>query len=368
MVMKTKSQIGGKVDVCLVFAAESFPSHMIADLKMVLNAQHVVGGISSEILCNKEICRNGLAIVCFVSEGVSGFRMNQTGERPRIELEKALRAASYKKFSRQGMVFGVMPHACEEDDFITAVSTIFGASFSCAGVYPYNRLKSFNALYNDETVTDSVVGSFIGGQEAGIVVGSTHGFKPIGIPFKFKRVQGQRVFDLETGEYAYHIYQYYFQDKIRHLEANEEEMQRFFSIYPLGFKNDDLSDYAIAVPEKVLVDGSLVLRGEVHTNRFVRLMFSTPSLTLESTKQLLLRLKPRLKKIQVAVVIESINRLRLLYPEAYRDLWAIQEELGADVPVVGMISDYHVATTGKEYSLPQHIVNSGLTIILVGEQ
>lgn len=365
--MKTKSQIGGKVDLCMVFAAESFPAHMISDLKMVLNAQYVVGGVSSEILCNKEICKDGLAIVCFDSESTRGFRMNQTQERPRIEIEKALRAASYKKFSRQGLVFGLMPRVCDEDDFIAAVGTVFGTSFSCTGVYPYNRVKPYTALFDEETITDSVVGGFIGGQEASVVVGSTHGFKPIGVPFKFKRVQGQRVFDLDTGEYAYHIYQHYFQDKIHHLESNEEEMQRFFSIYPLGFKNDDLSDYSIAVPEKVLVDGSLVLRGEVHTNRFVRLMFSTPSLTLESTKLLLSRLRPRLKKIQLAVVVESINRLRLLYPEAYRDLWAIGEELGPDVPVVGMISDYHVATTGKEYTLPQHIVNSGLTIMLVGE-
>lgn len=354
------------MDFCLALAGERFPPELIAELKLMLNARTFVCGVSSEIIFNSEMSDAGIVLAAFTATESCGYRTYRREERNRLDVEKALRDAAYKKFTGQGMTIGFIPKLFQREDVISGIGAVFGRHFPFVGVYPWNTSPQFLSVYNNEVVSDSLTGGLILGKELSVAVGSTHGFKPIGIPFRFNKIQGERAFSTDSGEPAYSIYRHYFQDKIKPLEEHDEELRRFFSIYPLGFKADDGPGYMISVPTKVFVDGSLLVRGEIFNDRIVRLMFSTPSLTLESGRGLAAALKQKIKHIALAFVVESIHRLRVLYPEASKEFLSIREELGKAVPVVGLVSDYQVNSIPFEGPHSANLVNSGLSIVLLG--
>jgi len=366
IVVKIKSQIGGQMDFCLALAGERFPPELITELKLMLNARTFVCGVSSEVIFNGEMSDAGIVLAAFTATESCGYRTYPREERNRLDLEKALRDAAHKKFTGQGMTIGFIPEAFQREDVISAIGAVFGRHFPFAGIYPWKTLPRFLSIYNNEVVSDSLTGGLVLGKELSVAVGSTHGFKPIGLPFRLKKIQGERVFSLDSGEPAYSIYRHYFQEKLKPLEEDEEELRNLFSIYPLGFKTDDGLEYLISVPTKLFVDGSLLVRGELFNDRIVRLMFSTPSLTLESSRNLAAQLKDKVKHIALAFVVESIHRLKVLYPEASREFLSIREELGKEVPVVGLVSDYQVNSIPFEGPHSANVVNSGLSIVLIG--
>ncbi|MEW6076137.1 MAG: FIST C-terminal domain-containing protein, partial [Candidatus Omnitrophota bacterium] len=155
----------------------------------------------------------------------------------------------------------------------------------------------------------------------------------------------------------------------------------FISVfYPLGLRVEDEEEYLLRSVVAIEPNGNLRFKGTVPRGQTVRLMIGTKETCLESAreaakeaKQSLLGLSSdqvaNLKKeplSRFALIISSFARQKLLGSASGEELKIIKEELGDDIPMVGLTSSGELAPLkGVSYKGQAYLRNQTISILIV---
>lgn len=229
------------------------------------------------------------------------------------------------------------------------------------------EFKKTYQYWNDEVIEDGVVGVALGGNIT-LGAGVRHGWIPIGVPMTVTRSEGTVLYELNHRP-AVSIYEEYFGTEAN--ELRNEPLARMAITYPLGLKVPGLDEYLIRDPITVGNDGSITCAAEIPEGSEVRLMIGSREKAIEAAQDAAQKLMHDFSgpiKPGFVLVFNCIAREKLFGLKAKEEIEAVQEVVGADVPLVGFYTYGEQAPMGGEMSDPAKIHTRfyNETLVLVG--
>lgn len=231
--------------------------------------------------------------------------------------------------------------------------------------------KSTYQYLNDEVLEGSSVGIGLGG-EFSIGVGVRHGWMPIGIPMIATRSSGSVLYELDHRP-AIAIYEEYFGTHAA--EMRTEPLARMAITYPIGLRITDMDEYLIRDPITVGDDGSITCAAEIPEGAEVRLMIGSRDKAIEAAQEAAQKLMndftAQKSQPKAIFVFNCIAREKLFGLKAKEEIQAVQEIVGADVPLIGFYTYGEIAPVGGEVNKPDKVFarfyNETLVLFGIGE-
>lgn len=190
-------------------------------------------------------------------------------------------------------------------------------------------------------------------------LGHGHGWHPVGSQFRVTRSRG---FWLRTlnGRPASETYAQLFGHP--HREWANPPLNTLSRIYPLGFEQDASPELLVRAPIRVEADGSLRMNAALRDGTDAYLMLGSPSDCQEAARQAARQalLELGTAKPVFALVLVDIAWQLLLQAQPGLEIRAIQEVLGADVPIAGGYTTGQIMPPASKDAAPrflnQHII------------
>jgi hypothetical protein len=192
-----------------------------------------------------------------------------------------------------------------------------------------------------------------------IGVGVRHGYQPLGRPLVVIRIEGNILYELD-GKTAFEAYAEQLQDPT----LTSENFAKVAENHPVGLPQMG-REYIIRDPYASGPNGSLHLAGQLPKHAVVRIMKGDRESLLNSARQAAedamagLGGKPPL----FALVFDCITRVNYLGEAASVEIETIQQVLGPETPVIGLVSFGEIAA--QPYS-PPAFHNKAVVVGVVG--
>ncbi|MBU3911036.1 MAG: FIST C-terminal domain-containing protein [Candidatus Omnitrophica bacterium] len=220
-------------------------------------------------------------------------------------------------------------------DVLRGAQEILGTRFPIIGgsaVDNFQFRKTWQYLNND-ILSDSVVGLFIGGN-INVGIGVSHGWQPVGSPHRITRSSSNILKEIDRRP-AIELYNEYLGKDPG--ELLKEGIGKLGCNYPLGIRIKDKDTYMTRSPIRIEDNGALVLSAEIPEHKNINLMIGDNNLALEATREACREaLKNSMgKNISFAIVFSDIARLQLLRKDQHKEVEIIRKALGKDVPFFG---------------------------------
>ncbi len=380
---QAKTEIGReKIDLALVFSSINLASPaLLKTLHTYLPGTPIIGCSSLAIISHSNIYNNGVVLLLLSTKKIKLKVACVKDVRKKTAFVAGGELANnllqgFPGLSRDlAIIFcdGLME---EGSKLILGMQQKLGTSFPIAGASASDDLK-FNKTYlyfNQEILTDAVVGILWAGRlNFGLTL--RHGWKPLGIPRVITQSKGNLIREIDH-KLAANLYQDYFAKDIL---ALRKELKYISTLYPLGLYLEGEEECLLRNIISIRDDGALVCQGDAPLGSRVRLMIGTKESCLAATRQAaqevkknfsllssgLLKQKPQIK---IVFVFDSVSRYILLRRKANEELKIIQEEIGENIPVVGL---YTYGEQGPlkavTYKGKVHFHNQTIVIIVIGE-
>lgn len=265
----------------------------------------------------------------------------------------------------------------EHTNFVYGIQERLGRSFPLVGTYMGDNASGLrNYLYfNQELFADASV-SFLLGGKLNFGLGIRHGWKPIGKPHTITSAHDNVVEKID-GQPASALYEAYLNCGLPQLKKDLEFISVF---YPLGLRVEDEEEYLLRSIVAIEPNGNLHFKGTVPKGQTVRLMIGTKETCLESAREAAKEAKQSLLGLsseqvsnlkreplsRFALIISSFARQKLLGSAAQEELKVINDELGGDIPMVGITSSGELAPLkGVSYKGQAHFRNQTISILII---
>jgi methyl-accepting chemotaxis protein len=184
-------------------------------------------------------------------------------------------------------------------------------------------------------------------------VGLCHGHKPISLPLKVTKAQGNVVSEV-NGEPAWKVWERETRDAAKKIGIDPstlapEDVGAYLLRYEAGLSTG--SDYKIRAPLSKNADGSLVFACGIPEGAELQITESIPERQIESAKEAAKRARAQTgdKEIAGALVFDCICRNLILSKDFQRAVDCISKELG-DVPLAGFETYGEIALDVGEMS------------------
>lgn len=183
---------------------------------------------------------------------------------------------------------------------------------------------------------DSVVGLLLGGPIR-FGVGTRHGWGAISRPRVVTKAKGDTIWEID-GKPALGFYRDYLGDAAD--ELDNSNLARATCVYPVGFAVEGEDEPLVRFPLRVTPEGHLVFGGDVEQGTEVRLMLGTKDSIVESARAAAQEAVNALQGApsRAAMVFSCFSREKVLGRDARREMQAIREVFGENVPVIGYYS------------------------------
>ena len=166
-------------------------------------------------------------------------------------------------------------------------------------------------------------------------IGVGHGWIPIGLPMKATKSVGPLLQELD-GKPAISVYEEFFGEK--EVSAMKHQTLAKLSVtYPLGIPIPDLEEMLIRDPLTVHDDGSITCAGDILEGSVVRLMIGSRESALQMAKRAAEDSLEGLDgaPVRAILIFDGVGRNKLFGERAGEEITAIQEILGANIPLLG---------------------------------
>ncbi len=205
--------------------------------------------------------------------------------------------------------------------------------------------KTYQYL-NDKAYSGAVVGlGFTGNLKIGI--GVKHGWIPIGLPLKVTKSKGSVLHELD-GKPAISIYEDYFGVETA-AQLKTETLAKLAITYPLGIRTKGSEEMLIRDPITVDEKGSITCAAEIPEGSEVQLMIGSREEAVKVAKEAGEKAIAELGgKPKAVVIFNCIARSKLFGDRAGEEITAIQEAVGASVPLIGFYTYGEQAPLGGE--------------------
>lgn len=233
-------------------------------------------------------------------------------------------------------------------DVVRGALEILGKHFPMVGGASGDdfQLKKTYQYLNGAVHTGSVVALGISG-DVKIGIGVKHGWIPVGTIKKVTRSEGATIHEID-GSPAINLYKDYFGDE----EANtlENTLAKLAVTYPLGMNVENSEELLLRFPIKANADGSLLCAAEVPEGSEVRLMLGDIDSAIAGSKEAARMAVENLDGAtpKAIIVFNCIARKKLFANRGGEEITAIQEMVGADVPLIGFYTYGEQAPLGGQ--------------------
>ena len=196
-----------------------------------------------------------------------------------------------------------------------------------------------------------------------IGVGSDHGWRPVGSQFRVTRSRGFWVRTLD-GRPASEAYSQLFGYPAR--DWGFPPLNYLVRLYPLGI--DQGQDLLIRSPLRVEADGSFRMNAPIRDGVDAYLLTGSPATCLEAAQRAAQKARLSLDgaKPKLALILADISWQMLLKAHSGAEVRAVQDILGADIPIIGGYTLGQV-TPGKDEA-PPDFLNQHITVVVFGEE
>jgi len=196
-----------------------------------------------------------------------------------------------------------------------------------------------------------------------IGVGSDHGWRPVGSQFRVTRSRGFWIRTLD-GRPASEAYSQLFGYPAR--DWGFPPLNYLVRLYPLGI--DQGQDLQIRSPLRVEADGSFRMNAPIRDGVDAYLLTGSPATCLEAAQRAVQKARLSLEgaKPKLALILADISWQMLLKAHAGAEVRAVQDILGADIPIIGGYTLGQV-TPGKDEA-PPDFLNQHITVVVFGEE
>jgi len=372
-VEQARIKINKNADLAIVFSSIEFAHPTILKtIIRLLGSVNIIGCSSSAIISNQGITKHGLVImllglpegIYFNTASVKEINASSIAHAGQDLGERLL--YGFKDIRRDlGMLFcdGLMP---EGSSLIYGLQGRLGKSFPLVGASASNISGSHKTyLYiNDGVFSDAACGIIWGGK-LNFGLGVKHGWKPLGKVRTVTQSKGNIIYEID-GAPAAKLYEEYLDCDLSKLR---KELKYISIFYPIGMYLAGEEEYLLRNIISIADDGSLCLQGNVPQGSLIRLMIGTKESCLAATRQAVDEVKKGLhgRQYNLIFVFDSISRYVLLGRQANQELEIIKENLGKDVPIVGLYTYGEQAPLRAiDYQGRAYFHNQTITILAMG--
>src|SRR3989344_4757741 len=351
-----KGLAGKPANFLLVFASVAFDQEkMLSGVRSVEKDALLLGcSTAGEITKDGPLATSSVAVMAIHSDDVNFF--GGVGE----DIAKDAREAG-KKVAEA--VLGQLPQGELPTSFImlpdvlvgngasivTGVLDVLGKHFPVVGGAAGDdfQFKKTYQYLNGTVYSGAVVGLGLEG-DFKIGIGVKHGWVPVGTPLKVTKSEGSVLHELD-GKPAIRIYEDYFGES----EAKELRVGTLAKLaltYPLGMKMEGSDELMLRAPFSVDEKGSITCAAEVPIGAEMQLMIGSQEEAFKVAKEAAQNAMAQLDGAEpkAVIIFNCIARSKLFGDRAGEEITAIQESVGADVPLIGVYTYSEQAPLGGE--------------------
>ncbi|MBO8128762.1 MAG: FIST C-terminal domain-containing protein [Peptococcaceae bacterium] len=330
----------GEPAITFLFCTANYAPELIWQaVKGVIGKSKLVGTSTPGIITNNDrILEQGVG-VCTISgpkiQAVTSLQENialspwKSGE----ETGHKLRTSGIDS----GTVF-VFPDgfAANISDLLRGIYNVLGPHFTYIGGGSGDNLKFFKSYqFTDQGFAHSALAVALV-QGINFQIGTGHGWKPSGQPMVVTKARGKKVYEID-GRPAFEVY----------AECLEDIDKSNFSYYgmkhPLGIPSVG-NNFLIRDPLKVEDDNAITFITEVPQNTVATLMEGAVDDLITTAEKVANSAVTAVTFPKVAFLFDCVSRYLLMGKEFERELRAVRNAVGSNVPMVGMLTFGEVGT------------------------
>lgn len=199
----------------------------------------------------------------------------------------------------------------------------------------------------DQVLEGAVVAVALYG-EVSFGVGVRHGWEPIGLPMEVTEAEGATLKEIDNKP-ALSIYEEYFGKESQ--ELVEQPLARMAYTYPLGMKIEGKEEFLIRDVVTANEEGEITAAAEIPEGTEVRLMLGERSKAIQAATRAATEAKQQLagKTPVAAVVFDCMARNKLLGMDRDKEIQAIEDVIGEEVPLIGFYTYGEIAPLSSEH-------------------
>ncbi len=190
--------------------------------------------------------------------------------------------------------------------------------------------------YAGDAVLSSAVSAIVFGGAFKYAVGVRHGWNPISTPKKITKVVGTVIHEIDHKPAVALYEEFIGKEKAEMLTG--VTLAEIALSYPLGIKDESSGEMLLRAPFYVDKDGAITCGGEVSEGAEVQLMMGTKESAVEAAQYSAQQALTALGNKPKAAIIFNCHVRDTLFAsreEAKKEIDAIQEVIGKDVPLAG---------------------------------
>jgi len=332
--LRIKSNLNKSISLAIVFFTPHYkPLTLKETLHITLRPENIFGLQAPLVIFEGRVIKRGVVVCCFSLNG-SNLKEILLKESNVEQIESILRKALVAIGEKKEFILCCLSPRVNIHNHLRGFELSLGRGFKIFGggfIKKYG-IKNFQIANN---IIDEGASSIILGRPLVADSEKISGFLPVGKTFKITKAAPLRNVILEiNNKPASLIYKKYLEEKFETFKKTS-----LGSLYPIGIK--DNGHYRIINVLDFLEDDSLFCIGEMKEGQEGKLMMATSVSLLEAVKQTATRIRFE-KDYDLAIVINSFIRRKILGPEADKEIEMIKTILGNRIKIIGFYSDYQI--------------------------
>lgn len=366
-------QAGGKANLVIVFSTVAYDqTEMLKGVKSICGEVPVVGCSDSGEITTLGPVSKHVAVMALAAENIRWTIGVGTGT-DKDSFKAGRKAAEEVKKNARSLprLFIMFLDGLAENGAaaVRGVQSILGEHFPIIGGSAGDDFlfKKTYQYYNGEVLTGAVIGIGVSG-EFSFGVGVRHGWEPIGLPMKVTKSQGSKLIHVNNRS-ALSIYEDYFGKKAE--ELIKEPIARMAYTYPLGMSVEGSPELLIRDVVIANEKGEITCAAEIPEGSEIRLMLGDRRKAIDAASEAAQGALAQLKgaKAQAIFIFDCMARNKLLGIEVDKEILAIQNVLGSQVPLIGFYTYGEQAPLGGEIGPTCRSVfhNETMALLVLGE-
>ncbi|MDP2921392.1 MAG: FIST N-terminal domain-containing protein [Candidatus Omnitrophota bacterium] len=280
---------------------------------------------------------------------------------------KALGLTNKSKLKQAYMMFSDGASG-QSANILRGSQEVLGTGFPIIGGGACNKTcdrKTYQYM-DSEALSDSVSGALISG-DIRLGIGTSNGWQPLGKTHKITKARSNTIKEIDK-KIAVRLYEEYFEKSIE--ELKNYGICALGITYPIGTRSANFDDYITRVPIAIDDAGGLLLNGDIKEEDDISLMIGDKDAVLESAKKAATSAVKDISyaKIKFAAIFSDMARLLVLKDDAYKEMDAVKEVLGRNIPILGCYTFGEYAPSDAKESHGQcNFNNHSISITLFSE-
>lgn len=359
-----------RLDMVILLTTPQYPpNEVLPVIEDCLKNTRIIGGSTAGIIMNDGLKRQGIAIFAFRSDTIKF----QTIYNSHLNL-KNLTESGQLFVKEKGTTFGLKDKKLLLfffDGLLENLSAFTEGIHHELGEYfplmaagnsdPF--LFSKTTQYRDKTVSSNSSCGVILGGDVSACMACRHGWKPLGKPRLVKKSHNNIIEKIGNNP-AIQIYEDFFKDNLGSLK--NDVFGKLNARYPLGILTKHHQEYTIRNVMDILEDGSIACQDIVKEGSEIHIMIGNKSSCLQSAANAANDIKKSLngRKPQCLFIFESAMRWKILKHSWHEELKIINDILGKDFPIMGMLTYGEIFNPGTLQHAGKNSLLSGNIMLM----